>query len=337
MIDNHFQEGLAYPFYFHRSPNGLYSFMQKIALFPLLLLVACLCAGLYGMVHNQISYTVSPEYFSNFKFAQFNIAPTWHSRIGAALVGWYAAWWMGFVGGLPVLLIGLILPGWKNYLRYSLRAFGIVMLTALLVELAALLYAIYAVPATLVSPVSYPKGIHSPVAFRMAGIMHNYSYLGGLMGVIIAIVYLVGVQMQLSETTLSSLWQQWDKALAQGEAKQLPSAELERQRATILRNAQSAVVDSRWNSIAMGVVVLLLALPFVLGRSFLFLLMPVALFLALVMAITSLRNMRYIRTANLRLQQNFPGFGLNGAYLFVSVIVLGFSVMEIIGFFAMFY
>ena len=41
--------------------------MLKASLTPLLLAIACLLAGLYGVLHNQISYTVSYEYFTEFK------------------------------------------------------------------------------------------------------------------------------------------------------------------------------------------------------------------------------------------------------------------------------
>ena len=58
--------------------------MLKFALFPLLLGAACVIAGLYGALHNQISYTVSPEYFHLHKFKQFEIPVALHGRIGAA-------------------------------------------------------------------------------------------------------------------------------------------------------------------------------------------------------------------------------------------------------------
>ena len=47
--------------------------MEKILLFPLLLAAGCIISGLYGAFHNQISYTVSPDYFHAFKFDQFGI------------------------------------------------------------------------------------------------------------------------------------------------------------------------------------------------------------------------------------------------------------------------
>ncbi len=109
--------------------------MTKLALFPVLLAAGCVIAGLYGAVHDQISYTVSPDYFHAFKFLQFNVPVHLHNRVGAALVGWHATWWMGVFIGVPVLLIGLILPGWRMYLSHCLMAFVVVISTALVEEL----------------------------------------------------------------------------------------------------------------------------------------------------------------------------------------------------------
>ncbi len=66
--------------------------MSKAALFPVLLVAGCLICGLYGMLHNQISYTVAPEYFHAFKFDQFAIPNGLRNRIGASIVGWQASW-----------------------------------------------------------------------------------------------------------------------------------------------------------------------------------------------------------------------------------------------------
>jgi hypothetical protein len=149
--------------------------MAKVVLFPVLLIAACLIAGLYGALHNQISYTVAPEYFHEYKFHQFGIPPELRGRDGAAIVGWHASWWMGFLIGVPLLIVGMILPGWKAYLSRCLIAFAVVVGTALLVGLAALLYA----------------SVENKVAFDRAGTMHNYSYLGGFLGIITGSLYLI--------------------------------------------------------------------------------------------------------------------------------------------------
>ena len=115
--------------------------MLKVALSPLLLVTCCVAAGLYGALHNQISYTVSPDYFHAFKFHQFGISSELRGRIGASIVGWYASWWMGLLIGIPVLSIGLLLPGWKAYLTHCCLALAVVAVTALVVGLGALAYA----------------------------------------------------------------------------------------------------------------------------------------------------------------------------------------------------
>jgi len=113
--------------------------VEKLTLFPILLFAGCLIAGLYGALHNQISYTVSPEYFTAFKFHQFSIPEDLRGRIGAAIVGWRASWWMGLFIGVPVLIVGLILPGWKTYVSRCFLAFAVVAVTALVVGLVALI------------------------------------------------------------------------------------------------------------------------------------------------------------------------------------------------------
>lgn len=165
--------------------------MVKILLFPILLVAACLVAGLYGSLHNQISYTVSPDYFHEYKFDQFRIPSELHGRLGAALVGWYASWWMGFLIGVPVLIVGLILPDWKVYLSRCLIAFAIVAFTALLVGLGALAYASFAFGDTPPDWIRYPHGVTDRAAFARAGFMHDFSYLGGFLGIFTASLYLI--------------------------------------------------------------------------------------------------------------------------------------------------
>jgi hypothetical protein len=171
--------------------------MGKVALLPLLLVLACLWAGLYGALHNQVSYTVSPEYFHKYKFIQFDIPEPLHGRVGAALVGWQASWWMGLFLGAPVLLVGLILPDGKTYFTHAVRAFAVVTATALLAGLAALAWASAAVTEATLPPFAFPAGVVDRVAFARAGVMHDFSYLGGALGVVTGVVYLAVARARL--------------------------------------------------------------------------------------------------------------------------------------------
>jgi len=158
--------------------------MAKLMLVPVLLAVACLFAGTYGAVHNQISYTVSPEYFTQFKFHQFNIENIPH-RFGAAIVGWEAAWWMGIVIGVVLIPAGLVIRGTRDYFWGMIRVFAIVASTTLVVGLAALAIAFATVDRNSVGDFTrYGNEISDDVAFARAWTMHNFSYLGGLIGII---------------------------------------------------------------------------------------------------------------------------------------------------------
>jgi hypothetical protein len=165
--------------------------MVKVALYPLLLVAACLTAGAYGALHNQISYTVSPDYFHAYKFHQFGIPEGLQGRVGASIVGWETSWWIGLFIGIPVLIVGLILPGWKLYLSRCLIAFAVVSGTALLVGLGALVYARLTISESSLPGYRYPSEVVDRVAFAWAGTMHNFSYLGGFLGIFTGSAYLI--------------------------------------------------------------------------------------------------------------------------------------------------
>ena len=50
--------------------------MKKLLVYVLIVVIAVFAAGLYGVVHNQVSYTVAPEYFTKFKFRRFGLTDT---------------------------------------------------------------------------------------------------------------------------------------------------------------------------------------------------------------------------------------------------------------------
>ena len=62
------------------------------AMFGIALLGAIL-AGCYGALHEQISFNISPEYFTKMKFDQFRYADFgWPARVFASEVGFLASW-----------------------------------------------------------------------------------------------------------------------------------------------------------------------------------------------------------------------------------------------------
>ena len=181
--------------------------MIKVALIPVLLVLACLFAGGYGTLHNQISYTVAPEYFTQFKFRQFGISAGIPERVGAAIVGWNAAWWMGIVIGIILIPAGLVIRGNAAYFWSMIRVFGVVTITTLIFGLAALACAYVIVdPETVGEITRYGNEMTDDAAFMRAGTMHNFSYLGGLVGIIAGgvAIYLARARQKADERTATS-------------------------------------------------------------------------------------------------------------------------------------
>src|SRR5207247_304735 len=140
-------------------------------------------AGIYGIGHDQISYTVAPEYFTKFKFRQFGFTETpLPERVRASMVGFLASWWMGIPIGLLVGAAGFIHRGYRRMLRVSLWSLLVTVGFTLLFGLGGLLYGYFRTAQ--INPADYsqwfiPGDITDLRRFLCAGYMHNASYLGG--------------------------------------------------------------------------------------------------------------------------------------------------------------
>jgi hypothetical protein len=153
--------------------------------------LACLFAGVYGALHNQVSYTVAPGYFHQYKFTQFSVPPALHSRLGASWVGFQASWWMGIVIGIFVIPLGVFVHRGQGYVLPLVKSFPVVAATALLVGMLALFASCFLVNEEHVGEITrYGQVIEQPGPFLRASTMHNFSYLGGLLGIISGGLYL---------------------------------------------------------------------------------------------------------------------------------------------------
>jgi hypothetical protein len=167
-------------------------YLNKVLVFGALFILGLLIAGMYGVVHDQITYTISTEYFTKFKFLQFgldgySVVP----RIKVAIVGFLASWWMGIPIGLVVSSVGFIHYSPRRMFVASMKAFGIVALTTLAVGLAGLAYGFFRTSNINLADYSgwyIPDSLEHLRSFLCVGYMHNSSYLGGVMGIVSGIV-----------------------------------------------------------------------------------------------------------------------------------------------------
>jgi hypothetical protein len=177
--------------------------MKKVLVFILAVGLAVLAAGLYGVLHNQISYTVSPEYFTKFKFWQFGMVEVpLPERVRASIIGFLASWWMGIPIGLLVGAAGFIHRGHRQMLRVTLWSMVVTVSFTLLFGLGGLIYGWEQTAHINIADYEnwyIPENVVQLRRYLCAGYMHNSSYLGGVLAILVAWVFHIIVRQRTKE------------------------------------------------------------------------------------------------------------------------------------------
>lgn len=162
--------------------------IKKLGILIIIILITPIVAGFYGIIHDQISFTISNEYYTKFKFDQFDVGPAVPYRLGASYVGWMATWWMGLPLGIILGLVGLIQFNWKLMLKAYYKSLPWIICIALLTGFCGLVYGrLFLIDKNLNWFI--PDNLIDKRHFIMVGSMHNFSYIGGLTGLLVGIVY----------------------------------------------------------------------------------------------------------------------------------------------------
>ena len=168
--------------------------MKKWPLFLLILLFTPVISGIYGVLHDQLTYTISPEYYTKFKFQQFGLSDNEveaifpNPRFHVSIVGAMATWWVGVPIGLVLGLVGLLHTSGERMLHVTFKALILNLSIAFFIGLVGLLYGKFVLA---VSGVSWwlPDNLIHRADFIAVGSMHNFSYMGGLIGLLVGVYY----------------------------------------------------------------------------------------------------------------------------------------------------
>jgi MFS family permease len=172
--------------------------MKKLLVFILLVIIGVGVAGFYGALHNQISYTVSPEFFTKFLFEKFRHNTQLPDRIRASFVGYDGSWGMGFLIGLLIGIVGFIHRGYRRMLTVSIQAMVVVVAFTFLFSLWGLVYGYYETANLNLADYHgwFPENIENQRRFLCANYMHNSSYLGGELSILVGWFYHIFVKIR---------------------------------------------------------------------------------------------------------------------------------------------
>ena len=153
--------------------------------------LGAIVAGSYGVLHDQISYSISHEYFTRVKFLQFHYADFgWSHRVLVAEIGFLATWWVGFSAAWFIARITVPAFPRAAAFRYSLHGFVIVFAVAFAgFVVGYLLGALHGPDYSAWEDLAKTLGILDVPSFVRVAYIHNAGYLGGLIGLIAAIIY----------------------------------------------------------------------------------------------------------------------------------------------------
>jgi hypothetical protein len=174
-------------FLYPKFPANRLAAMVRIAM------LGSVVAGCYGAVHDQVSYAISPEYFTKLKFRQFSYADFgWPPRLFASEVGFLATWWVGLLAGWLVARAGLadVVP--PRRWPCAIKSFTIVISVAMVGGLTgAVLGVVMTAEGNLGAsrPWSQALGIEDLRAFLIVAYLHNGGYIGAVAGLVLAIIY----------------------------------------------------------------------------------------------------------------------------------------------------
>lgn len=157
-------------------------------------MIGAAVAAAYGIVHDQFTYSISSEYFTELKFKQFHYTDFGFSnRVYVSFIGVLATWWVGMV--IAWFLARRLIPNQprKRAHRQIMIGFAIVFGCGILFGGLGYGYGIWRGPDADYSEWLWATRhyrIENIWAFVRVAYIHNASYLGGLVGLIAALLVL---------------------------------------------------------------------------------------------------------------------------------------------------
>ena len=180
----------------HTRPMNLRRFLVphfEIRWIPSLLgisLLGALAAGLYGILHDQVTYSISPEYFTNVKYLQFDyLNPDLPDRVRVAQIGFLATWGMGFIGAWFMARLSVPRHPFRQALRLCLFGFAIMFAATLAAGMIGWTLGEWHGPDYgRWEPFIHQFGVEDLPAFVQVAYIHNAGYMGAFTGLLAALV-----------------------------------------------------------------------------------------------------------------------------------------------------
>ncbi len=156
------------------------------------IVLCCIIAGIYGILIDQLTYTVSPEYYTHYKFPLYNINPYEFGgdRMSALVIGFLATWWTGLFIGAGLGFTSMIFEQRRERRKNLVVAVLIVLVTTILLGVIGYFYGLVVEVNDVVDQRMLIQSLNDPVEFIIVRSVHQHSYVGAFLGLFLGISYL---------------------------------------------------------------------------------------------------------------------------------------------------
>jgi LytS/YehU family sensor histidine kinase len=169
--------------------------MRRAIIFLSVLTSAIFFASIFGILHDQISYSISTEYYTEFKFNQFGLETFSNTpRLGAIVAGFLATWWVGIPIGIAFGLISTIGKLLSKLTIHITKIYLHIAVITLFLGLLGFLYGLLILDHDYYKIFWVPDSVTNVKRFVSVGMMHNLSYIGGLIGLIYGSIRLIVIK-----------------------------------------------------------------------------------------------------------------------------------------------
>jgi len=155
--------------------------------------IGTLLAGFYGAAHDQITYSISPEYFTRVKFLQFHYADFGSPpRIFAAEIGFLASCWVGFFAAWFLARVTVPAFSKSTVRQHMLKGFGIIFGLTLAGGIVGFVWGALRIRSDLSAwqIVCEKLSVADVPHFVEVAFIHNGSYAGAILGFLIALAWI---------------------------------------------------------------------------------------------------------------------------------------------------
>ena len=164
--------------------------MKKFRISIISTLCIVVLASLFGAINSQISYSISPEFFTKSMFPRFGFVEYGLDtpRLTAAIIGIWSTWWFGLLIGIIYSISSFSKVNsksmWVYILNASLKTFAFVIVSGILGFLFGRLF---------LKNVSINWGFSGTQEqlknFATVGYIHDFEYAGAILAILFITLY----------------------------------------------------------------------------------------------------------------------------------------------------